>query len=89
MEMTIEDRKMLRETHDAVVSIRDKVLEHHVSLFAAGAGLRDRMIVLEQAQRNCPAREAYTRGSTEARRALWVALASVAVALLAVLAQML
>jgi hypothetical protein len=86
--MTDEDRKMLRETHDAVLTIRGMVADHHTTLFGNGRiGLKDRVTILEQGQENCPARSAYTRNATEAKRALWVALAGVAVALLAVLLQ--
>lgn len=88
MEMTVEDRKMLRETHDAVLGMTQMVRDHHVTLFGNGRpGLRDRVLTIEQAREACPARLSATRAAVEQKRALAVALLAVAVSLIAVLVQ--
>ena len=77
-EMTPEIEKLIRETHDAVITMQGHVREHRRVLFGNGRpGLAYQVQVLETRQNDCPARNAAQRD----HRMFWVAIAGVIVAL--------
>lgn len=66
-----ERDRLLLEIHSAVAVVASKVDDHHTALFGNGSpGVKARVQTLEDDQRQCPARAAYT---TERRsfRAVW------------------
>ena len=84
--MTNEERDaLIRETHDAVLTMSVMVRDHHKTLYGNGQpGLKDRFLVVEKAHTECPAREAYGATASRARRELYVAALGVLIAALAI-----
>ena len=56
--MTNEERdKLIRETHEAVIMMKGRVEDHHITLFGNGKpGLKEDMAVVKTNYKNCPAR---------------------------------
>ena len=93
--MTNDERdKLIRETHDAMLSLRGMVQDHHKSLYGNGRpGVSDRVLVVEsavatvaKAQAECPAREAITGPARRSILQNYIAAAAAIIAALAALA---
>ena len=61
--MTNDERdKLIQETHDAMVVMKDKIVEHHTTLYGNGKpGLKEDMAIQKINYQNCPARKAATQ----------------------------
>jgi hypothetical protein len=83
--MTNDERDaLIRETHDAVLTMSVMVQDHHKTLYGNGQpGLKDRFLVVEKAHTECPAREAYSATAARSRRELYVAAFGVLIAAIA------
>jgi hypothetical protein len=81
--MTNEERdKLIRETHEAVIMMKGRVEDHHITLFGNGkSGLKEDMAVAKTNYKNCPARLA---ASNEGKR-LTVAYAMMVIAIISLI----